>query len=424
MGEVRLRGWLMPSLGPDTPALLDRALVPFFRAHPNVKITWRFVPWNRAWQELIHAHKRGDPPDVFQLGSTWVGTMAQMGGLLPPPIGIESYAPIASWVNESVTFRGIKMAVPWLSDFSVMAVRTDILDKLGIDPGELTHWPGFLAACEKIGARSKAPGIDSEYPVPIGFSHRPEPGTLHHVTPWLLSGGWRVDLAGAGCTRLLSHPSAKPGIEYVHRLLHSHPFASTVAHMHAYQLRRGFYSDGSLAFLCSHWSSEIRRVFNAEYAQEAKGRHPMMTMRLPRGPAGSIGFGGLSALGVSPASKHAEAAWDLVRFMISDDFHRVWVASCGEPSAHLVSFWTETHGRTDEQIRVLRLLRESVLEGYCYPTHSVWRSIEHTLTEGVSRILLKLLNHDPDDRSVIETANEADARVNAFLRFEWVRGHG
>lgn len=424
MREIRLRAWFMPAAGSESLALIERAMEPFYKRYPHVHISWRFVPWNRAWHELTTAFKRRDSPDVFQIGSTWGGTMARLGRLLPPPESIIDRPVAADWIREISLFNGKQFVTPWVCDCSLLVARSDILKRHGLRPEHLSTWDGFLAACQQIGAAADDGLSDSQRPVPIGFSCRPDQGTIHHLSPWWFSGGWRFDDFHHPPVRFLSHPSIQPGIEYLYQLLRTNKAAERYAHMGPFQIRRLFYQEGALAFFCSYWASEVRRVLFGGYGLGYEHRFPVDAMRVPVGPGGSVGHGGASMLGVSSHTAYPEEAWAIVEYMTSDEFFRVWTEATGEPPAHLGEFWEGTAGRTREQIAFVRLMRDALQAAHTFPPHSIWRSVEQAISDGLGLMLLRLLHRGPDDAEVWETAMKTDARVNTFLRFAWEASHG
>src|SRR5688572_25687440 len=79
-----LHFWVMPNAGFATRQLLQAATAEFERLHPDVQIHLTIHPWSLAWNRLIDVIKGrffGPPPDVLQIGTTYVATLAYLGAL-------------------------------------------------------------------------------------------------------------------------------------------------------------------------------------------------------------------------------------------------------------------------------------------------------------------------------------------------------
>lgn len=76
----------MPTqVGSRTGKLFNRAVTSFRKANPSVALELRVIPWSNAWGEIMRAFKQGEPPDVMQVGSSWMGTLAHLGHLARVP---------------------------------------------------------------------------------------------------------------------------------------------------------------------------------------------------------------------------------------------------------------------------------------------------------------------------------------------------
>jgi multiple sugar transport system substrate-binding protein len=55
----------------------------FERANPGVTVETQAIPWEAAHAKLLTAVVGGIPPDVSQIGTTWMAEFATMGALEP-----------------------------------------------------------------------------------------------------------------------------------------------------------------------------------------------------------------------------------------------------------------------------------------------------------------------------------------------------
>ena len=78
-GEQVLRFW---GLGREGEVVKD--LVPEFeRENPGIRVVVQQIPWTAAHEKLLTGFVGGSPPDLAQLGNTWIPEFAAIGALEP-----------------------------------------------------------------------------------------------------------------------------------------------------------------------------------------------------------------------------------------------------------------------------------------------------------------------------------------------------
>ena len=405
----------MPTqVGSRTGKLFTRAVASFRKAHPSLALELRVIPWSNAWGELMRAFKKGEPPDVMQVGSSWMGTLAHLGHLAPVPSGIDTRPVVAEWVAECATINGNRLGVPWVVECSGLIARRDILDA-HLKDGDLSNWKGFMAFCRELGENANKQEIDPRRPLPVGITCRPEPVTLHNLAPWLISGGWKLtDLLARESAQILSHKSSRQGLEYLGELLKVNRTDEDSGTIQPYRLSMDFYQEGRFAFLIGNPWMIVRNEIDPTAAVES--RWPVTFLPIPTGPAGSATRGGGSILTVSSRSQSSEIAWKLVKHMTSASFMDIWTQSSGDLPAHLGGFWNR-HGEHPE----IQLIRKSVEAAKNYPSHPMWATIEQILARGLSDILWSLLAGDSYDDHGIGIAGTVDDELHSILQLGWDR---
>src|SRR5688500_11653996 len=78
-GEGRLVVWGMGEEGKKIAAMARR----FEAANPGVAVETQAIPWEAAHAKLLTAVVGGIPPDVSQMGTTWMAEFAAMEALEP-----------------------------------------------------------------------------------------------------------------------------------------------------------------------------------------------------------------------------------------------------------------------------------------------------------------------------------------------------
>ncbi len=132
-----------------------RDLVPEFeRTHPGIRVIVQQIPWTAAHEKLLTGFVGGSPPDLAQLGNTWIPEFAAIGAL--EPLGARLAA--STGVSAEAYFEGIwktnqyggaQYGIPWYVDTRVLFYRPDILAAAGYPEAPRT-WSAFRDAMEKI----------------------------------------------------------------------------------------------------------------------------------------------------------------------------------------------------------------------------------------------------------------------------------
>ena len=415
MARDTLKVWIMPTqVGSRTGKLFTRAVASFRKAHPSLSVELRVVPWSNAWAELMRAFKRGEAPDLVQVGSTWMGTLVHLGQLAPVPDGLDSRPAVAPWMDECVQLGGRRMGLPWVVECSGLIARADILDSFARD-ADLSNWDGFLDFCGGLGEKANKQEIDPRRPLPVGITCRPEPVTLHNMAPWLLSGGWRLgDLLARGSADVLGHESVRPGLEFLGKLLRVNRTDKDAGAIQPYRLAMDFYQEGRFAFLVGNPWMIVRNLVDPTAAVES--RWPVTYVPIPAGPGGSATRGGGSVLAVSARSQHQELAWKLARHMCSTGFMDVWTQSSGDVPAHSGGFWSRNGDHPE-----LQKMRQALEAARNYPHHPMWASLERVLARGLSDILWSLLAGDSLDENGMAIASTVDEEIQSILQIGWDR---
>jgi multiple sugar transport system substrate-binding protein len=367
-------------------------------------VTFRQVSWYSAWPDLIGALASDSPPDVIQLGTSWVATLAHLGHLAPVPAGVVDRPPIAPWLADVVRYAGTSFAAPWLMDCSCLVARTDVLDRLGLTVADLADWSGFLSACERVGAE-----LDDL--MPIGLTCRREQATLHLLVPWLWAGGWQVPDLDAARVQALTSPAAGPGLDYLARLVRAGRNPEAAAAVHPSLVEDSFYQDGQFAFMLGRWWGAIQRMTDSGTPSKV----PFVPLPLPVGPAGSVAFGGGSVLAVPSGCADPEAAWEVVHALLEADLLQAWAGVSGMPPALDGGFW-QVYADHPEVI----LQRRSAECARAYPSHPLWRSTEALLSRGLGELMWGVAMRRPP-ADALALSQRVDDELNQLLAVAWDR---
>lgn len=132
-----------------------KELVPEFeRRHPGIRVVVQQIPWTAAHEKLLTGFVGGSPPDLAQLGNTWIPEFAAIGALEPLEARIGASRAVSPeayfegiWKTNS--FEGTTYGIPWYVDTRVLFYRPDLLKAAGYSEAPRT-WSAWRDAMVKI----------------------------------------------------------------------------------------------------------------------------------------------------------------------------------------------------------------------------------------------------------------------------------
>jgi len=143
----------------------------FESENPGVKVITQAIPWDAAHEKLLTAVVGKLPPDVSQMGTTWMAEFATLKALEP----LESYMDQSKTIREQNFFEGSwKTAVvngkvygiPWYVDTRVLFYRKDLLLQAGFKkPPE--NWDELKDVCRAIVRINTHNGKVNGYGLPL-----------------------------------------------------------------------------------------------------------------------------------------------------------------------------------------------------------------------------------------------------------------
>ncbi len=115
-------------------------LLKTFERQEGIRVRLRYIVWANGWADIFKFGLYGTGPDISEVGSTWVGSLAGMNVLRPfttPDIaelgGASSFFH-GLWRSSFVLNEATPWAVPWMSDTYGLYYRRDFLEEAGLDP--------------------------------------------------------------------------------------------------------------------------------------------------------------------------------------------------------------------------------------------------------------------------------------------------
>jgi multiple sugar transport system substrate-binding protein len=376
-GQVRpsnLNVWIMTNGEKSEEMFLD-TIAPFALANPNVKVVLTVLPWPEAWEKIQAALKGGPAPDVVQMGTTWVASIAATGKLLDLTGKFdESVFPSGVLAATSIQGSGkpVRFAMPWFVDTRALYYNKAACAKAGIEPEkDFATWTSFKAALLKL----KGLNMDGKRLLPLGFAGNPR-DAVHNLSWWIWGAGgdFAIGLVREG----LMVPTFDEGKgEVLMGMLHA----------------------GEVATIISYPISSL--------SENRFGVAP-----LPEGPRGRFTFLGGSTLAVFNTSQHQKESIALLKFLSSESAQLHYSARTGLLPAAARQY-DDLLLRMDP---VRSVLVGQLQYGRAYPAIPQWVAIEHVLQDGLGVVWDIATRPDPYDKRVLRIELDRLARtIDAIL---------
>jgi multiple sugar transport system substrate-binding protein len=129
--------------------VLDR----FEAENPGIKIQVEQLTWQSGREKIVTAIAAGRPPDLCELGSTFLPGLVADSTLLDLTEKCAGWRDrLAGW--DVATYRGRAYAVPWMLGTRALYWNDDLFRRAGLDPGKPpATWDGMLQAARAIATR-------------------------------------------------------------------------------------------------------------------------------------------------------------------------------------------------------------------------------------------------------------------------------
>ena len=150
--------WAMGEEGKKIALMARR----FEAENPGITVETQAIPWEAAHAKLLTAVVGGIPPDISQMGTTWMAEFATMGALSP----LDQRAAVSSTANPDAFFpgslhtcqvEGLLYGVPWYVDTRVLFYRKDLLAAVGFREAPAT-WDDLKLAAGRLAGRRTLDG--------------------------------------------------------------------------------------------------------------------------------------------------------------------------------------------------------------------------------------------------------------------------
>jgi multiple sugar transport system substrate-binding protein len=178
--------------------------------HPDVTLNIQALPINGYLDKFTASALGGSPPDVVDLDTSWVSTVAAQGLLQPlddlvPQLPVADLAPAAWGASQ---FKGVQYAVPNRSGPGVYYYNKTVFDRAGV-PYPVDGWT--YADLLEIAQKLTIPGEQYGIGIPADISDPSNVSTMFAPILWAMGGDF---LTADGSAPAINSPAAVAAITY------------------------------------------------------------------------------------------------------------------------------------------------------------------------------------------------------------------
>ncbi|MFO1505961.1 MAG: sugar ABC transporter substrate-binding protein [Lysobacterales bacterium] len=350
--------------------LVSQILPGFEREHPDIRVDVQQLPWTAAHEKLLTAFAGDALPDVIQLGNTWIPEFAALGALAPLDARVAATPEFnrpdwfeGTW-NTNV-IDGRLLGIPWYVDTRLLFYRRDLLAAAGFTapPRDWNEWRTQLAA---VAARA----TDHRFAVLL---------PLNEFEPLLnlAIGPGRPLLKDDGTRGNFENPGFRRAFSFYVGLFrdgYAPPMSGSAISNLYDEFARGTF----VFFISGPWNiGELRQRLPAPL-QSAWATAPLPG---PDGPATAIAGG--TSLVINRASRHQDAAWELIRYLSMPSTQLRFYALSGDLPPRR-SVWREPPLAGDPQAHAFAEQLEHVVPA---PQVPEWERIAEQLRIETERVV-------------------------------------
>jgi multiple sugar transport system substrate-binding protein len=362
--------------------VLDR----FHREHPDIDVKVEQLTWQSGREKIVAAIAAGRPPDLAELGSTFLpglvadSTLVDLTDSIPDLVGTLRGWPVA-------VYRGRAYAIPWMLGTRAMFVNTDLLTRAGLSPERPPEtWAEFAQAAARIDALGG--GLKG-----FGMNSGEREVLFKKFMPFAWGNGGSI--LDSSMTR--SVVASPQNIEALKWYLTLKPHSL----LDRQEMLDEAFTRGRVGFAISGpWM--LRKL-----PKSAPTLHFTVTL-MPR-PAANRGlpasFAGAEALGIFRGSKEKPAALALARFLVQEQNAMPLYVATGNafPAAYTAAQDTYFVSHPLDMVFVQQL--ETAVAP---PVHPRWVEIEEILNAELEEAIY-------GKKSAEEALRSADTKIQALL---------
>lgn len=354
-----------------------RPILAKFEAQHHVRVKVRVFSWETGWTELVKFALYGHGPDVSEIGSTWVSTLAATNAL--HPFGLREVAAVGgryaflhpSWQSCYLAGETQMWAIPWLSNVRLVFYRADRLQQAGFSEPLLVRLPEQF---ERVLAQLLQCGEAA----PLTLATRETVNSLHNAAIWIWGAGGHF-IGPEGKQVKFNEPAARAGLRAYFGL---HRFITSPAQSLNDQESDRLFLQGQTAVTIS----DPGLLHSAASGGSATAAASQIRTALPPG----VPFVGGSNLVIWRHSRQEKLAFELVKFLTSQPTQSAYSTHARSLPVRLDALSSPPFS-TDP---LYKSIVEALKSGRSYQVNRLWGMVEERLIAELNQIWAALFT-DP-----------------------------
>ncbi len=315
------------------PAMAQDALKEFHATHPNIRVFYTPDPADLE-ESMLADMEAGTAPDVFAGCCTFFPIWAQKGytfDLRPYVEADLDQAIIDDWdpaqYKSFFTRDGQQYGLPKYHGALALYYNKDLLDQYSVDyPDDTWDHDDYLSAMKRLTHDRDGDGVTDLWGSMIDVSSWDR--IQVYVNAW---GGHLVDPDDPTRCRM-AEPEAMAAMEWIRARMWDDKVMATFLDVQNLTTRQAFITEQTAMVEDGSWA--LKDILDG--ANFRIGVAP-----LPAGPVRRVTLATTDGFGIYAGTQHPDAAWELLKFLISKDYGRAMAkANFLQPAlASLVDEW-------------------------------------------------------------------------------------
>ncbi|TMQ57503.1 MAG: extracellular solute-binding protein [Candidatus Eisenbacteria bacterium] len=368
---------------PAIQPVLDK----FQHEHPGIRVEVEQLTWQSGREKIVAAVAAGRPPDLCEIGSTFLPGLVADSTLIDLTDSIADLKPeLRGWrVTE---YLGRSYAIPWMLGTRAMYMNADLMRGVGLPPeNPPTTWTDFARAVEQIDAAG--PDLKG-----FGMNAGEREVLFKKFMPFAWGNGG--DILDSTLTHSVVY--SPQNVEALRFYLSLKPFSL----LDRQEMLDEAFTRGRIGFTISGpWM--LRKL------PESAPQLHFVVILMPR-PGKDRGtpasFAGAEALGIFRGAKEKSAALTLARFLVREENAMPLYIATGNAFPAAAAAVEDTYFVSHPRDKVfVQQLQTAVAP----PVHPRWVEIEEILN---SELEEAIYGKKPAD----EALRSADQRIGALLQ--------
>lgn len=314
------------------PPMVQQLLAEFHETHPHIHVFYTPDPENLE-EKMLADLQAGAAPDVFEGCCDFFPIWAQQGYTLDLRPFVEAdldQATINDWnpaqYRSFFTRDGRQYGLPKYHGALALYYNKDIFDEFGVEyPNAAWTHDDYLAAMRQLTHDRDGDGQTDLWGSMVDITWD---RLQIHVNGW---DGHFVDPADPARCRM-DEPEALAALEWLRARMHDDRVMATFLDVKNVATRQAFISEKLAMVEDGSWA--LKDIL-------ANANFRLGVAPFPAGPVRRVTLATTDGFGIYAGTRHPEAAWDLVKFLISKEYGRAMArANFLQPArASLIEEW-------------------------------------------------------------------------------------